>query len=115
MAQRLAQGAEWVGNASLNGWLYHVDGYPGLVPGPDAPPVVGDLFRLHEPLVLLNLLDAYEEVGPEFPAPNEYRREIHPVDGPQGHAMAWVYIYARPVESLPLIVGEDLGVTTGRS
>lgn len=88
-----------------------MEDYPGLVADPDAPRVAGDLFRLHDPLVLLALLDSYEEVGREFPLPNEYRREIQPVDGPQGRVMAWVYIYVRPVEGLSLITGGDFAVT----
>ena len=102
---RLDAGCRWLGPASIRGRLYRIDWYPGLVIDPTAAPVTGDLCLLHRPDELLPFLDAYEEAGPTFPAPQEYRRERHIVTGPEGPAEAWVYVYARPVAGLELIEG----------
>lgn len=104
---RLDAGGRWLGPACLAGHLYHIDWYPGLVPDPAGGAVTGDLYALDRAAELLPLLDAYEEAGPAFPAPQEYRRERHIVTGPHGPVAAWVYVYAWPVEGREVIASGD--------
>ncbi len=102
--------AEWLGQGRTSGRLYRVSWYPALVLDAAGEEwVAGDLFRLHDPAAALAWLDRYEECGPEFPEPQEYRRVIAEVEGPggSGSVRAWVYVYARAVAGLPLIESGD--------
>ncbi|TNE37723.1 MAG: gamma-glutamylcyclotransferase [Sphingomonadales bacterium] len=119
MAQRLTAESDPLGSARIGGALYRIGDYPGLVlcdRPPDTPPadhgdawVTGDLVRLRDPAATLRWLDAYEETGPAFPEPWEYRRLLLPVneigDKRTTRRRAWVYIYARSVERLERIIG----------
>jgi gamma-glutamylcyclotransferase (GGCT)/AIG2-like uncharacterized protein YtfP len=107
MALRLAQAARWLGRAQVRGHLYRVADYPGFVPDPAAPAVIGDLFLPHDPDPLLAEMDAYEECSDAFPRPQEYRRERLVVEGAGGPVEAWVYVYAWPVDGLERIEGGD--------
>ena len=102
--------AEWLGKARLLGRLYRVDWYPALVMDAEATSwVIGDLFRMTDPDMTLVWLDRYEECGPSFPEPQEYRRMIMEVEGVDGSGAvrAWVYVYVRDREGLPWIEGGD--------
>ncbi len=109
-ARRLSTEGEWLGQARLRGLLYRVDWYPALVMDADEMGwVIGDLFRMTDPATILAWLDRYEECGPDFPEPQEYRRviaEAKGVDG-SGAVRAWVYVYMRDTEGLPWIEGGD--------
>lgn len=104
MARLLREKAELVGPAQVQGRLYLVAHYPGLVDSKDKADIVfGELYRLEEGL-FLDLLDRFEEYGPAFPTPNEFIRVIRPVSrGPENSINAWVYLFNREVTTLPLI------------
>lgn len=103
-----SRGATWLGAAQVRGRLYRIDWYPALVADAGAESwVEGDLYRMQEPVTLLPLLDAYEEVGPEFPMPQEYRRVALPVRTAAGDVTAWGYVYVLPSRDLPLIASGD--------
>ena len=106
MAQRLQAEARHVGRARAKGALYRVEDYPGFVPG-DEGLVTGDLFALTDAALSLPWLDDYEQCSPDYPAPQEYRRVMIRVDGPDGPVMAWTYIFAHPVEGLARIGSGD--------
>ncbi|HTJ99145.1 MAG TPA: gamma-glutamylcyclotransferase family protein [Bordetella sp.] len=53
---------EYAGAASLRGRLYDFGDWPGLLPDPDGPPVVGDVYRIDP--ALLPVMDAIEEYDP---------------------------------------------------
>jgi gamma-glutamylcyclotransferase (GGCT)/AIG2-like uncharacterized protein YtfP len=77
MARMLAQAADFVGAASFQGQLFLVDDYPGAVPGDDPRDiVVGDLYRMHDPEMLLSQLDAYEGYDAARPDRSEFVRRI---------------------------------------
>lgn len=101
MARALAAGADYLGQAWVQGILYRISWYPGLVPGDDPLRLVpGDLYCLHSPEKLLPLLDEYEECTPRFPEPHEYRRAVMMVRHDGQDRAAWAYIYNRPIEGL---------------
>ena len=105
----LCRYASFVGEAIYRGKLYNIGLYPGAVPS-DNPMdrVLGEVYRLQEPLVVLAQLDQYEGCGPEVLQPAEYRREIQDVrlvNG--GQISAWVYLYNRPTYGLELIRSGD--------
>jgi len=109
-ARRLARESSWLGEAHVRGRLYRIDGYPGLVVTETGGTVRGDLLRLNDPAETLAWLDAYEETGPAFPEPWEYRRVAAPVhQGGRGERRAWTYVYDWPVTELqPLADGDWL-------
>ena len=99
MHDALARAAEFVGEASVQGRLYDLGLYPGLVLSDSrADTVFGELYRLHDDTVL-RVLDDYEGCGRDDPQPHEYVRgtvSVLAADG--GATSAWAYIYARAVE-----------------
>ena len=112
-ARRLAGESERLGEARIVGLLYRIGSYPGLCVGKAGETgngaVTGDLVRLHDPAATLAWLDAYEETGPAFPEPWEYRRCLLDVTAAGGATPAWAYIYSWPVDGLmPLAEGDWL-------
>ena len=109
MHQQLAMYARFVAMARYQARLYQVSYYPGAVPSSDvADQVIGELYQLMQPEVLLPLLDNYEECGPGFAEPQEYRRELQQVTLEDGASVsAWVYIYNRDTSGLKLITSGD--------
>ena len=109
MHQQLAKHARFVAMAHYQARLYQVSYYPGAVPSSDvADQVIGELYQLMQPEVLLPLLDNYEECGEGFAQPQEYRRELQQVTLEDGASVsAWVYIYNRDTSGLKLITSGD--------
>lgn len=109
MHQQLAMYARFVAMARLQACLYQVSYYPGAVPSSDAAnQVVGELYQLLQPEQLLPLLDNYEECGPGFAEPQEYRRELQQVMlESDSRVSAWVYIYNRGTAGLQQIQSGD--------
>lgn len=95
MSEWLAQLAQWEGEASVQGSLFRVSWYPGLVQGGEGR-VRGDLYCLPS-VSVLDELDAYEGIQGQ-PA-DEYRRMLAVVETAAGIAVqAWVYWFIQPVE-----------------
>ena len=109
MHQQLAKHARFVAMARYQALLYQVSYYPGAVPSSDvADQVIGELYQLMQPEVLLPVLDNYEECGPGFALPQEYRRELQQVTLENGSSVTvWVYVYNRNPDELILIQSGD--------
>ncbi|MGY6554247.1 MAG: gamma-glutamylcyclotransferase family protein [Wenzhouxiangella sp.] len=105
----LAQRADNLGAAWIQGRLYRIARYPGLVLSDHpAERVVGELYALREPETVLAELDRYEECSPGFPEPTEYVRCQRPVTLQDGkRCSAWVYLYNRSVTERARIVTGD--------
>ena len=105
----LAERADCLGIAWIQGRLYRVAHYPGLLASDDpGDRVMGEVYRLHDPETSLIELDRYEECGPGFLEPAEYVRRELPVILANGNATtAWVYLYNRPVIEDTRIPGGD--------
>lgn len=95
------------GPAWLQGRLYEVDGYPGAVlTDCTGDRIRGELYRMLQPDILLARLDAYEEIGPQYPPPHEYRRvQVSVRDAYQKLCPAQTYIYTRCTFDLASIIG----------
>ena len=108
MRRALDEGAAFIGEGTVPGRLYEIDGYPGLLPPRTAEERVrGDLFRILDPS-LLDRLDDYEECSPRFPPPHEYRRVRRIVRLDDGREYsAWVYEYLFPVREERFIPSGD--------
>lgn len=116
MAERLADAAQWLGSATIEGNLYLVHRYPALVATPGHAAVVGDLFRLNHAAISLAWLDVYEGCGPNDAEPHEYLRVTLPVTCGGRRLMAQTYVWNRLLDGLVAIEGGDwLRVASHRS
>ena len=106
MGAKLAGAARLIGPASIQGRLYRIAWYPGVVDSPDlGQRVWGELYLLADPRAALAWLDHYEGVEPGR-EPVEYlrvERPVKPATGPE--VTAWVYLYLRDAADLTPIVG----------
>lgn len=106
--------AIYVAEGVIKGTLYLIEDYPGLIIHDEDEQdeqdsnlrslnqVYGEIYRIKNARELLEILDCYEECGPEYTTPNEYRREKRPVmekDKPNMTIPCWVYLYNLPVDS----------------
>lgn len=97
------------GNATVQGTLYRVSWYPGLVLAGDGR-VHGELFEFPTARAdaMLAALDDYEGSG--------YARRITRVQLADGRSVdAFVYTYLGPTAGLPVIASGDFGVPTHRA
>jgi len=96
MHHMLGQHATFVGYGRTRGRLYHLGGYPGLVPSAEPHAWVhGEVYALARPSDVLARLDAYEGCGPNDAIPYEFERvkgEVVLESGETG--VAWIYVYA---------------------
>jgi gamma-glutamylcyclotransferase (GGCT)/AIG2-like uncharacterized protein YtfP len=100
---------EYMCLGTLQGRLYHVAHYPGVILTHDSrQQVIGEVYRIKNNDLLLAELDDYEECSSSFCEPHEYvrsRQKITLADGDQINA--WVYLYNRPITGLKLIASGD--------
>jgi len=95
-ANYLHEHSKLLGEARWRGSLYLVSNYPGAVPSTSKNEyVLGEVWKLADPKILLPLLDEYEECAPTSPTPHEYRRSLEWVElrNESKAIQAWVYIY----------------------
>jgi gamma-glutamylcyclotransferase (GGCT)/AIG2-like uncharacterized protein YtfP len=107
MGERLRREARLIGAAAVQGRLYRVSWYPGVVDGGDAGNrVYGEVYALNDPGKALEWLDAYEGIVPGKCAPGDYERVERPVWLASGDKLtAWVYLYRKDVAGLTLVPG----------
>jgi gamma-glutamylcyclotransferase (GGCT)/AIG2-like uncharacterized protein YtfP len=100
-AELILQHFTLVGSGSVQGQLYEIDGYPGLVLSTDSRHATkGELYQLTGSAAVLEQLDEYEGCTPANPKPHEYRRREVPVKLQHGgDLLAWVYLYNWPLSS----------------
>ena len=109
MHQLLEQNSRFIGMAHFQGKLYQVTHYPAVVASanPDEQ-VLGEVYQLLQPEQTLPQLDKYEECSADFPAPQEYRREMQQVVLENGDSLiAWVYLYNRSTVGLEQLLSGD--------
>ncbi|MDD5268602.1 MAG: gamma-glutamylcyclotransferase [Methylococcales bacterium] len=105
----LAKHCDYFSDGVMHGRLYEVCGYPGAIESGDtSDKVSGELYKMHDPKLVLARLDEYEECSDRFPMPHEYSRKqlsIELIGG--GSVLAWVYIYNHDVSKLQQILSGD--------
>lgn len=101
----IRQHCSLIGTGTIPGRLFDLGNYPGVVYEADAETIVlGEVFKIHSNKdELISYLDEFEECGPEFDQPNEYRKEIIPVSVNGAIYQASSYIYNRNLDGLKLI------------
>jgi gamma-glutamylcyclotransferase (GGCT)/AIG2-like uncharacterized protein YtfP len=107
MGTRLRREARLAGEATIEGRLYSLGRYPGLVEAADGPyRVHGEVYDLKTPASSLAWLDAYEGIVPDKPELSPYERVERPVCLASGETLtAWVYLYRRSVRTRPEVIG----------
>ncbi len=109
MSHWLSQRNEWIGIGYFQGILFNLGEYPGAVKSNKASErVLGDIYRIDHPKMILATLDRYEQCSIGDPRPHEYARSIEPVIlGKNRTLNAWIYLYNRPAKDLDCIVSGD--------
>ena len=108
-AALLRRSAVPLGEGRVNGRLYEICRYPGLVLSaiPDEW-VRGDVFELDHPGAIWPHLDAYEGCGARDPRPHEFERERVTVQMDSGRQLwAFAYVYRGSIAGRPRIVSGD--------
>jgi len=101
---RLRSEARLLGAASMQGRLYRVGWYPGLVEAAGSSRVHGEVYVLADPAGSLAWLDEYESIVPGKEASNEYVRAERTVQlASGGNLSAWVYLYLWDVTGQQLV------------
>lgn len=105
----LARFGEYIGDGTIQGRLYEVAGYPGVVAADNpSAQVFGEVYRLRQPRIAWPLIDRYEGCAADSPRPHEFEREITPVLMADGRQIrAWVYFYQRETAGLKQIFSGD--------
>jgi gamma-glutamylcyclotransferase (GGCT)/AIG2-like uncharacterized protein YtfP len=103
--ERLRREARLLGLATIEGQLFSLGRYPGLVEVPSAGSRVhGEVYALNAPAASLQWLDAYEGIVPGAHDRNDYARVERPARLSTGDDLtAWVYVYRKPVAASALI------------
>jgi gamma-glutamylcyclotransferase (GGCT)/AIG2-like uncharacterized protein YtfP len=90
----ILEACEIVGEGWIQGKLITLEGYPGLIETSDSRHNVnGVILKLRDPSDNLKVIDNYEEIGPNYPVPQEYIRVKRKVHTSGGIKICWVYIY----------------------
>jgi gamma-glutamylcyclotransferase (GGCT)/AIG2-like uncharacterized protein YtfP len=100
---------QWLGQGRVQGRLYAIGEYPGLVTSDGSGEwVQGDVYCLPAPGELYSLLDPYEGCGPDDPQPHEFDRVVLPV---LLHSGEWIsacaYVYKQDVRNRQKIPSGD--------
>ena len=106
MGARLQREARLLGEASIQGRLYSLGRYPGLVESADASEIAhGEVYALNRPAAALEWLDAYEGIRPgKGGSPADYERVEREVQLASGATLAaWVYLYRKSTGMRPPI------------
>lgn len=104
IATYLKNNSAFLGEALLEGHLYDIGQYPGIIPQKGSNSwVQGHVFKLSNAQEMWPIVDRYEGIGPEFPKPMEYIRVEIPILLEGSELTCWVYQYNYSVEGLPII------------
>ncbi len=108
IATYLKSNSTFLGEAKLEGRLYDLGKYPGLVPAEDCGNwVKGHVFELSNAASMLPVLDKYEGTTTEFEQPTEYIRVEASVQLNTQVISCWLYRYNYPTDQLSLIPSGD--------
>ncbi len=99
-------GADPIGAATVQGRLYRIDWYPGLVLDPGGVPIAGEVFAVSTDQ--LQALDLFEGLSAGEIEGTEYRRvKATVILAAGGTADAWIWEWRGPADRYPLIGGGD--------
>ena len=108
IATYLKSNSIFLGEAKLEGKLYDLGKYPGLVPEVGCGQwVKGHVFELSDAKKMLPVLDKYEGTTIAFEQPTEYIRVEASVQLNNQAVTCWLYRYNYPTDHLSLISSGD--------
>jgi len=109
VSRYLDENAQHIGEGFINGKIYDVSGFPGLVLSDSKESIVtGDLYRLKSVPDVFKTLDHYEGYRRDSPEGSLFIRQIQSITFGEGLCVAaWVYVFNRSIENLDLIKGSD--------
>lgn len=115
-ASYLTRNSGFCCKGKMEGKLYDVGNYPGLViDDDDNYDIWGTVYRLHNVDQALKYLDAYEGFGEGEEQPYLFVREALPIETDQGILTCWVYLYNRSIATLSEITtGDYIAYIKGR-
>jgi|TARA_B110000495_G_C22507421_1_gene310773 gamma-glutamylcyclotransferase (GGCT)/AIG2-like uncharacterized protein YtfP len=95
MDKLLSLHCEFFADAFIQGILYDVDGYPGVIESHTLEnKVYGELYTIRWASQLWPRLDHYEHCSNAFQKPHEYARKKRPVSLVNGqNIQAWIYLF----------------------
>jgi len=98
------------GNAKVQGYLYDVGGYPGMVlTNEPCNWVYGEVIKIDSIDLVFSKLDEYEQIGKGYLQPNEYERRIITAHCAADTVSCWSYVYNWSVEGkIPIASGNYL-------
>jgi gamma-glutamylcyclotransferase (GGCT)/AIG2-like uncharacterized protein YtfP len=101
LSHLLERHGRFLGLGIFQGKLYDLGRYPGVTPSNDKTDLVmGEVYHLHEPDRVLNVLDEYE--GPRF------KRTLVAISfDPDSYLSCWAYLYTRSVAGKRIITSGD--------
>lgn len=103
-ARYLTEHCSYISPGKVKGVLYDIGEYPGMTLNDKANCFVyGTIYKMYEPVTILQVIDEYEGVGPGEDQPNLYSRVSMAIETPRGIRDACVYLYNLPVNGLELI------------
>lgn len=106
--QKLNFAVDFISKDKISAKMYHIGTYPGVKEvtsrfNPNAPTVVGEVFKIRSPSVVA-VLDAYEGYDSDYPERGLYNRcQAYTQRG----RLVWVYTYNPIVRAEQLIEGGD--------
>jgi len=99
--EMLARGAKFAGTAYFQGRLYDLGRFPGAVASPRATDrIIGELYRLRTPAILLAALDSYE--GKQF-----HREKVTIFTAEGNRVASWIYLLNREAKNRKQIPSGD--------
>ena len=111
MYDLLVRNAAFLGKGTIQGRLYNLGEYPGIVLSQTASELVqGETYTLlpENQEETLKLLDDYEGIGSSYPLPHEYKRALVAVTLSSGaKVQAWAYILNIETDGLERIISGD--------
>ena len=108
IATYLKSNSTFLGEARIEGTLYDIGKYPGLIAQAGSGRwVKGHVFQLSDPKTMLPILDKYEGVGEGFSVPTEYVRVPTDIVLKKEKMACWVYQYNYSIKQLPIIESGD--------
>lgn len=101
--------AVFFSDAHVDGKLFLIAHYPGIVLGDDSYHTVrGEIYHLPNPEQQLQKLDDYEECSPQFPLPHEYQRTTCIATLLNGSSIkTWIYTFQYATDQLTHLSNGD--------
>lgn len=102
------QHCRFISEAKIQGELYEVDHYPGVIQTNQSIFVMGELYEILDDGELFDQLDDYEGCSEDYPKPHLYLRQKVEAYLPDNTTVdAWTYLYNLSVENLTRIESGD--------